>query len=529
MNSSRRQILTVATAAALARPFVARGATTTDTLRFIPQADVTILDPLATTAYPTRNHGHMCWDTLYGLDEKFVPSPQLAAGHVVEDDGKRWTFTLRDGPVFHDGQKITAKDAVASIRRWMPRDSHGQVLAQRLDAINVLDDKRFEIRLRRPFGPMLDALGKPWSYPCFIYPERFAAVDPTKPFTEVVGSGPYRFVAAERVSGEHVVYERFTGYSPTPVGKPSLTAGPKIAGFARQEWRVISDSATAAAALQSGEIDWWEAVTPDLQTLLARSPNVVIDQTDTSGLYAALRFNHLLPPFDDPAARRALLTAVRQSDFMTAVAGTDPAMWREAVGCFPNGSPLASNVGMEALTGPRDLNAAKQALRASGHLGAPIVALHATNVPSQDALMSVGVDLLRQSGFEVTDATSDWGTLLQRRTNKSPLAQGGWSVLIALFSGAEFMTPAGNVLLRGNGKDAWFGWPTAPKLEELREAWFDAPDLPTQQKLGVAIQQQFFEDLPYIPLGQFLVSTAYRKNLTDIRQGIVIPLNVRRT
>ena len=347
---------------------------------------------------------------------------------------------------------------------------------------------------------MLDALGKPWSYPCFIYPERFAVVDPTKPLTEVVGSGPYRFVAADRVSGVQVVYERFPQYSPTPVGEPTLTAGPKIAGFARQEWKVITDPATSAAALESGEIDWWETVTPDIRPLLARSSHVALDEPDRAGTYASLRFNHLLPPFDDPAARRALLKAVVQSDFMTAVAGVDPSLWRDGVGAFPVGSPLASECRMEALTSARSLDAARADLRAAGHFGAPIVALHATNVPNQDALMSVGVDMLRHLGFDTTDATSDWGTLLQRRTNKTPLAQGGWSVLIALFSSAEFMTPAGNVLLRGNGKDAWFGWPTAPKLEELREAWFDAPDLAAQKKIGVDIQKQFFIDVPYIPL-----------------------------
>ncbi|MBS0638878.1 MAG: ABC transporter substrate-binding protein [Acetobacteraceae bacterium] len=529
MRTTRRTVLTAATAAVLGRPFVAQGAASATTLRFIPQADVTVLDPLGTTAYPTRNHGHMCWDTLYGLNEQFVPSPQLAEGHVVEDGGKRWTFTLRDGPVFHDGEKVRAQDAVASIKRWLPRDSHGQVMAQRLDEIRVLDDRRFEIRLKRPFGPLLDALAKPWSYPCFVYPERFAAVDPTKPFTDVVGSGPYRFLANERVSGVQVAYQRFPGYSPTPVGKPSLMAGPKIAGFERQEWKVITDAATASAALQSGEIDWWETVTPDLRPLLARQPQVVLDEPDSFGTYASLRFNHLLPPFDDPAVRRALLKAVTQSDFMTAVAGVDPSLWRDGVGCFPSGSPLASGTGMEALTAPRDLEGTKAALRAAGHFGAPIVALHATNVPNQDALMTVGVDLLRQVGFQTTDATSDWGTLLQRRTNRTPLGQGGWSVLIALFSAAEFMTPAGNVLLRGNGKDAWFGWPTAPRLEELREAWFDAPDLAAQKKIGVAMQQQFFQDVPYIPLGQYLAATAYRRDLTDVRRGIVLPLNVRRT
>ena len=528
---SRRGLLTGAGAASLARPFLSRAADFS-TLRFIPQADVTILDPLATTAYATRNHGHLCWDTLYGLNADFVPSPQLAAGHIVEDDGKRWTFTLREGPTFHDGEKVTARDAVASIRRWLPRDSHGQVLARRLaegpDSIRVLDDRRFEIRLTRPFGPLLDALAKPWSYPCFIYPERFAAIDPTTPLTDVVGSGPYRFVAGERVSGAQVVYEKFERYIPTPIGEPSLTAGPKIAWFERQEWKIITDSATSAAALRQGEVDWWEAVEPDLRPMLARDQGVVLDQPDGNGGYASLRFNHLLPPFDDPEARRAVMRAVRQSDFMLAVAGDDHALWRDGVGCFPLSSPLASPAGMEALTSPRDLEGARTALRNSGHFGAPVVALHATNVPNQNALMSVGVDLLRKLGLQVTDATSDWGSMLQRRANKRPIDQGGWNVLIALFSASEFSTPAGNQLLRGNGQDAWFGWPTSPRLEALREAWFDAPDLAAQKQIGVAIQEQFFRDVPYIPLGQYLAGTAYRRGLTDVRRGIVLPLNVRR-
>jgi peptide/nickel transport system substrate-binding protein len=527
MQTSRRSLLTGAAALTLGRPFLARAAEA-HTLRFVPQADVTILDPLATTAYPTRDHGHMCWDTLYGMDAAFAVYPQLAAGHVVEDSGKRWTFTLREGPRFHDGEPVRAADAVASIRRWMPRDSHGQVLAQRVDDIRVLDDRRFEIRLSRTFGPLLDAFAKPWSYPCFIYPERFAKIDPTTPFTDVVGSGPYRFVASERISGAQVVYSKFDGYVPAPSGPVSLSAGPKIAWFERQEWKVIPDSATCAAALRSGELDWWETATADLTPLLAKDGNVMLDQLDGNGIYAALRFNELHPPFDDPAARKALLPAILQSDFMIAIAGEDPKMWRDKVGAFPMGSPLASAAGMQVLTGPRDPNAARAALQAVGRGGAPVVALHATNVPSQDALMSVGVDMLQKCGLQVTDATSDWGTLLQRRTNKAEPGKGGWNVLIALFSASEFATPAGNVLLRGNGKDAWFGWPSAPKLETLRTAWFDEQDPAAQKRLGAEIQAEFFEDLPHIPLGQYLETTAYRKGLTDIRRGMVLPLNVRR-
>ncbi len=496
-------------------------------LRFIPQADVTILDPLATTAYPTRNHGHMCWDTLYAHDENFVPQPQLAEGHVVEDDGRRWTFTLREGVLFHDGEKIRARDAVASIKRWLARDTHGQTLSKRLDDIRVVDDRRFEMRLNRPFGLMLDALGKVSGYPCFIYPERFATTDPAQPFKEVVGSGPYRFAADERVPGERTVYTRFDKYIPTPVGTPSMLAGPKLAHFERVEWRVINDPGTASAAMQAGEADWWEVVPPDLNEVVGRSRNIALERLDRGGFYVSLRFNQLTGPFDDVAVRRALLKAVSQEDFMAAVAG-DEKNWRAGVGAFPVDSPLANDEGLAALTGPRDIAGAKAAIAAAGKAGAKTVALHATDIANQHALMSVGVDLLRQVGLGVEDAVSDWGTLLQRRSNRRPLDQGGWSALIVLLSGTELNTPAGHLLLRGNGADAWFGWPTAPKLEALRDAWFDAPDLESQKKLARQIQAQVFEDVPYIPLGQYFMNSALQKNLAEFRRGFPLPINVRR-
>ena len=511
----------------LAKPSLGQG-DPAHVLRFIPQADVTILDPLGTTAYATRNHGHMCWDTLYGIDAEFHPKPQLAEGHVVSDEGKRWTFTLRDGPTFHDGEKIRAVDAVASIRRWMPRDTHGQTLARRVDEIRVLDDRRFEIRLNRPFGLMLDALGKASSYPCFVYPERFAMMDPAKPFTEVVGSGPYRFVGAERVSGAQVVYQKFAAYVPAPTGTPSMIAGPKLAHFERVEWKVMPDPATAAAAMQAGELDWWEVVDPDLRALLSRSKKIALDRIDSSGTCASLRFNHLQPPFDDSAIRRALLGAVSQADFMTAVGGNDTSRWRDGLGCFPIGSPLASDAGMNVLTAPRDVAASKAVIQAAGKGGAKVVALHATDVSNQRALMSVGVDLLRQVGFEVDDATSDWGTLLQRRQNRGTITQGGWNVITVLLSGMELNTPAGHLLLRGNGADAWFGWPTAPRLEALRDDWFDAPDMEAQKRIGRDIQTQFFLDVPYIPLGQYFVDSGYQRELTGVRRGMPLLLNVQR-
>jgi peptide/nickel transport system substrate-binding protein len=530
LNATRRALLGGAAASAiggLALPALAQKARSS-TLRYIPPADVTILDPLLTTAYPTRNHGHMCWDTLYGVDAKFVPRPQLAEGHTVEDDGRRWTFVMRAGPVFHDGEKILAKDAAASIQRWMLRDTHGQSLAQRLDAIQVLDDRRFVIRLKRPFAALLDGLAKSSSYPCFVYPERFARVDPLRGFTEVVGSGPYRFVAGERVSGAQVVYERFASYVPSPAGAPSLIAGPKIAGFARQEWKIIPDGATAAAALQTGELDWWEAVTSDYEALLRRARGLTVARIDQGGVYAALRFNQLHPPFDDPAARRSLLPAIKQADFMQAVAGDDSSAWRQDVGYFPVASPYASDAGISALSGPRDLARAKAALQAAGRTGSPVLALHATDVVTQNNIMAVAIDVMGKVGFKVDGVAMDFGTLVQRRASKSPPGQGGWNALIALFGGIDLMTPASNLLLRSNGQNAWFGWPTSSEIERQRDDWLDATDLARQKQIARDMQASAFEDLPYIPLGQFFASTAYRAEIRGVRDGMVLPLNATR-
>ena len=304
----RRTLLTgLAAATALpSAPSLAQG-DAAHTLRFIPQADVTTLDPLNTTSYGVRTHGHMCWDTLYGLDERFMPQPQLCEGHVVEDDGLRWVFTLRAGIRFHDNEPIRAADAVASINRWMPRDVLGQSLAERVQEIRALDDRRFEIRLKQRFGPMLQALGKPSSYACFIFPERFARQDPARPFTEVVGSGPYRFVANERLSGARVVYQRFEGYRHNP-NPPSLLGGAKLAHMERVQFNVITDPATAAAAMQSGEADWYEQVAPDLRPVLRRTRGVTVERVDFGGLLASLRFNTV-----DLAAKRDWIASTSRS------------------------------------------------------------------------------------------------------------------------------------------------------------------------------------------------------------------------
>ncbi|MFC3126343.1 ABC transporter substrate-binding protein [Pseudoroseomonas globiformis] len=496
-------------------------------LRFVPQADLTILDPIWTPGIVSRNHGLMVFDTLYGVDTDLRPQPQMAAGHVAEDGGRRWTITLRPGLRFHDGEPVRARDVVASIRRWGQRDTFGIALMAMTDQLSAIDDARLAFRLKRPFAMLPDALGKPGTMNAFIMPERLALTDPGTQVTEMIGSGPYRFLADEYEVGARTAYGRFSGYVPREGGTPSLLAGPKIAHFERVEWLSLPDPATAAAALQRGEVDWWEQPPADLAEALGRRRDIRLEVLDTAGSPAFLRFNQLHPPFDRPEMRRALLGAVAQTDFMQAVAGTDRSLWRDDLGFFLPGSPMASDEGMAALSGPRDLEAAKRALAVAGYKGERIIHLQPTDYPSVSAMNLVAADLLRRCGLNVELQAMDFGSFIRRIANQEPPERGGWNSVCVSTAGASWVNPAAHNYLRGNGRRSIVGWPASERLETLRDRWFDTP--PEEQAvLGREMQRVAFEDVPFIPIGLFYQNTAYRGDITGMVKGAPVFWNLRR-
>ncbi len=513
--------------AALAAPCLAAARPERE-LIFVPQADLAVLDPVWTSATITRQHGYLVYDTLFGQDAAYRTRPQMVDGHTVERDGTLWRLTLREGLRFHDGEPVRAQDVVPSLRRWGRRDAFGSALLASVDEISAETDRVVAIRLKRPFPLLADALGKCGvNMPC-IMPERLAITDAMTKVTDATGSGPYRFVPGEWVPGAQAVYRKFDAYVPRPEGTPSLTAGPKIAHFERVVWKVIPDAATAAAALQSGEVDWWERPTADLLPLLRRSRGVTVDVLDPTGALQFLRFNWLYPPFDNAAIRRAIIGAVNQTDFMLAAAGDDRTMWNDRCGAFCPETPFASEAGMAVLTGPRDIGQVKRDLAAAGYQGERVVFMGVSDVPEIKAITEVAADMFRRIGLNLDYQEADWGTVVQRRTSKAPPDKGGWNIHHSGFSGLDMASPASNLVLRGNGKDAWFGWPDDSKLESLRDAWFDAPDFEAQKRICDAIQLQVFQDVPYIPLGLIKRATAYRSDLTDMVKGGIMFTNVRR-
>ncbi|HUB10508.1 MAG TPA: ABC transporter substrate-binding protein [Acetobacteraceae bacterium] len=522
----RRRVLATS-AALLAAPAIVR-AQAGRVVKFIPQSDLSVLDPIWSQAYVVRNHGMMVFDTLYGLDASYQPQPQMAAGHSVQDGGKTWLISLRDGLAWHDGEKVLARDCVASIRRWGARDSFGQSLIAAADALDAPDDRTIRIRLKRPFPLLLAALGKAGSNVCVMMPERLAKTDPFRQVTEMIGSGPFRYIAKERVSGSLVVYERNAAYVPRAGGTPSFIAGPKIVHVDRVEWHVLPDPTTAAGAMQTGEQDWWEAPTFDLLPLLRRAKNLTVPPPNPLGFLGGLRFNCLQPPFDNVALRRALLGAVDQKEFMIAAAGTDEQNWRAGVGVFCPQSPMASDAGMSVLTGRRDMAAVKRAVAASGYKGEKVAVPVPSDFPNLRALADVGVDMMHKAGLNVEARYTDWGSMLQSLGKIDPVEQGGWSAFYTYWSGLDQFDPAVHVWIRGNGKAAARGWPTSPKLEELRDGWLEAADLATQKRIAADIQRQVFEEVPYIPLGQILPTWTYQNTITGVLPAYALFWNLQK-
>ena len=517
-----RRSLLATSATALAAPRLARAAGSS-VMKFIPQSDLTVLDPIWTTAYVTRNHGLMVFDTLYGTDAAYAAQPQMVAGHTVGNDGKEWRMTLRPGLKFHDGTPVLARDCVASIKRWGKRDTAGQTVLAYTDDLSAADDKTIVFKLNKPLALLPDLLGKIGSSICAIMPERLANTDPFTQVTEMVGSGPFKFVANERMTGSLVVYEKFVDYVPREGGTPAWSAGPKRVSLDRVEWHVMPDLATAAAAMQSKEMDWWETVASDVMPLLKNMKSKIADPT---GYIGTLRMNQLLPPFDNPAIRRVLLQVVDQADYMTAVAGTDPQLIHTPTGVFCPGLPMASDVGLDILTKPRDFDGAKKALAAAGYKGEKVVLMGASDLPNLKALGDVSADLLARAGFNVDYQVLDWGTVVQRRARKEPIAQGGWNVMGTFFAGLDQANPVVHSFLRAVGDGGMFGWPKSDKIEALRQQWLDAPSVDAQKTIAAQIQQQALIDVPYVPLGQYFVATVFQNNVSGILDGPALFWNV---
>ncbi len=505
MRSPTRALATLALALGLVSPAVADE----DRLRVVMHSDLKIIDPIWTTAYVTRDHGYMIYDTLLALDADGIVQPQMAESWDVSDDGLSHVFTLRDGLTFHDGAPVTSADVIASLDRWAQRDTMGQELMQFVDAMTATDDQTVTITLSEPFGLLGQSLAKPSSNVPFIMPARIAATPADEQIEEAIGSGPFVFDADAWEPGNKVVYRKFTGYRPREEPASWATGG-KVVNVDVVEWISMPDAQTAVNALITGEIDVIEQVAHDLLPLIEGDPSIDVRITNPLGYQYMFRFNHLYPPFDDPVVRRAALAALNQQDFLNATIG-NPDFFLVCPAMFICDTTFATDAGGDiALTS--DFEASQALLDEAGYDGTPVVLMHSTDLQVLTNLAPVAKSLLERGGFTVDMQSMDWQSLVSRRANQGPPEDGGWNAFMTAWVAADVMNPVAAAGFNASGEDAWFGWPLDPELEEMRDAFARETDLDAQRALAEAIQLRALEVATHMHAGQYFVPMAFRND-----------------
>lgn len=472
------------------------------------ESEVVFFDPFSTTANITRTFGYMVYDTLFSMDGKGEIKPQMVQDWSESPDKLTWTFTLRDGLKFHDGQPVTAADCVASLRRWGPKDAMGRMLMAATRSLEAKDAKTFVLTLNEPFPLVLETLGKPNALVPFILPARLAGS--TEKLTEVDGSGPFIFQRDKWRSGDSMVLARNPGYVPR-AEPPDFLAGGKQVKIDTLTLKVM-DNITGAAALRAGEIDYLQYVPFDLIGQLEADRQLKVMGLGGLDMFQGnYRVNAAFPPFNDPAIRRVLWHLVDQESVLQAIGIPDKYRLNDCKSFWMCGTPLETNTG--SALAHYSLDEARAALKQTAYKGEPVVIMELGSSPTALNAALVLVDAMRKVGFTVDEQTMDWGTLLQRRAKKE-----GWSIFAVYSNGADMSSPLTHFYASANCAD-YPGWSCDERITPLLKAFAQAETLEQRRQIAAQIQTLDYETVPSVMWGQFTVPTAYSTRLTGLIQS----------
>jgi peptide/nickel transport system substrate-binding protein len=527
---SRRDLIKTAAgiAGAIAMPAIlggrAHAAETSGTVRVVPEVDLKVLDPIWTTALITGTHAFLIYDTLFAADREYQVHPQMVDKYERDEEGLTWRFMLRDGLGWHDGTPVTARDCVASIRRWAARSATGKVMMERAARLDVLDDNAFILELKEPFGLVPETLGRgPY---CFVMRAKDAETDPFTQINTAIGSGPFMFLPEEWRPGARVAYRRNPHYRPR--SEPaSGYAGGKVAKVERVEWTVIPDPATANAALIAGEVDYLTTPVADNLPLLRADPNIAIGLLDPLGWQFHIRMNSLAKPFDDAKARQGLLMLVAsQQETYLAATGMTGELGKVCLAPFVCGSSNESMIGTEPFS-TDDPDRIRSLFTEAGYSGEPLVLMDPTDQSNLHMLAQVLSEHMKKVGLNVDLQAMDWSTLVTRRAIKTPPAadRGGWHIFPTAWPSGTMMDPFISPPLDTScdGKN-WFGWPCDAELAQLRLAYIAAKNDEERHRTVEAVQRRFFEAAPYAYAGQYFPPIAYRKDRLRGVIGLAAPV-----
>ncbi len=522
---TRRGALAIGLAAPLATAAVAQVQQPASQITAVMHADVKIMDPHVSTAYITRNFAYMVYDTLFAMDSKGEIRPQMVEKYTVSDDRRTWTFTLREGLKFHDGQPVTSADVVASLRRWGPGDGLGRRLLEATGTLEAMDARSFRLMLSQPFGLVLDALGKPSSLVPAIMPERLARTPRSEQNSQLIGSGPFVFRQDLSISGATQVFDRFTDYRPREEPADFLAGGKRVY-VDRVTWKVVPDASTAANALMTGEVDFIEYPSYDMLPLLRRNRDVRIVPVEGPGMFQGfLRLNSAAGPLADPAVRRVLMMAIDKSEAPQAMGATDDLYLKQCLSLWMCGAPLATDAGSEIAAHP-SVARAREALKKTNYKGEPVVILQATDIDALRIGAEVAAAKLREVGFNVDLQAMDWGTVIARRMRKDD----SWSMFSVDVQGFDLTSPLTHFYIGSWNCQDFTGWHCDARMTPLLERFAQVSTLEERRAIAADIQRIAYEIVPMVVWGQYTRPVAYRTSLQGVTAtGIPVFWNIRRS
>lgn len=482
-------------------------------LKIVMESRLSVLDPILSAAHQTRDHGYLIYDVLFALDAEQNIQPQMVETYEVSEDGRQYTFTLREGLLWHDGSPVTGADVVASIRRWGERDRMGMALMTIVDEMSTPDESTFVVSLTQASELILDAFAKPSGVPLFIMPEAVAQTPVTEAITDYRGSGPFEFVAEEFEPGARALYARNDDYVPRSE-EPSWFAGGKIAKVERIERIEMTDPLTSLNALLNGEIDYLQTIPFDLIPLVPEGGPVQSQALDELGYQIGYRFNHLQAPFDNVLTRQAAIWAIGQEEILQTQFGS-PDYYDICGAVFGCGLPYENDELAEMVV-EANSERAGELLDQSGYDGETVLILHVTDSPTMSSIALVMAQQMREAGFNVELQAMDFMTMLSRRANRGSVAEGGWSIFVTSWHNTEIEDPIRNLMIAAGGEESYAGWADVPELEALVGEFLVAPDQAERERLAREIQHLTYEEGVYAPAGSFARISGFGPNVSGV-------------
>ena len=429
-------------------------------IRSIPIGNLRVLDPIWTTAYITRNHAYMVWDTLFALDADNKPQPQMVDTWEVSPDKLTYSFKLREGLKWHHGPPVTAKDCVASIRRWAAKDGMGRTLLDFATSLEATDDKSFTLVLKQPVGFVIEALAKIDSNVPFMMPERLARTDPNEQIKEVIGSGPFRFVASEWVPGSKVIYEKFNDYVPRKEsaepggGRQGRQVRPR--GIGLHAGRGSRHGGDSKRRDRSARNRRRRISSPSSRRTRTLSSSRTIRSATACSWCSTISIRLSTKR---RCARRCFGASSRRISWRPS--WVTPSVTKAAQPFSVAEIRTKSSAGAEPLMYP-NVAKAKKMIADAGAAGARILLLDPADNSTLHPAALMGAQALRAIGFDVNVQAMDWSTVTQRRASKAKPADGGWNVFITNTTVTGISNPLVHNFVK-NCEQAWYGWPCDPE------------------------------------------------------------------